>query len=119
VLCASGLSPLRRRGTPVAAARPDAPENAVRTDAASALSRQPARRFTLPRLCTPGQRAATGMIGRVTLLLSRSDLERLLDVDACLSALEQGSSSASRSLARSGFARICPVQAQRLSSSQG
>jgi ornithine cyclodeaminase len=30
------------------------------------------------------------MIGRVTLLLSRSDLERLLDVGACLSALEQG-----------------------------
>jgi alanine dehydrogenase len=30
------------------------------------------------------------MIGRVTLLLSRSGLERLLDVGACLSALEQG-----------------------------
>jgi alanine dehydrogenase len=30
------------------------------------------------------------MIGRVTLLLSQSDLERLLDVGACLSALEQG-----------------------------
>jgi ornithine cyclodeaminase/mu-crystallin family protein len=30
------------------------------------------------------------MIGRVTLLLSRSDLERLLDVDGCLGALEQG-----------------------------
>jgi ornithine cyclodeaminase len=30
------------------------------------------------------------MIGRVTLLLSRSDLEHLLDVHGCLSALEQG-----------------------------
>jgi alanine dehydrogenase len=30
------------------------------------------------------------MIGGVTLLLSRYDLERLLDVDTCLSALEQG-----------------------------
>jgi alanine dehydrogenase len=30
------------------------------------------------------------MIGRVTLLLSRSDLERLLDVGACLGALEEG-----------------------------
>jgi ornithine cyclodeaminase len=30
------------------------------------------------------------MIGRVTLLLCRSDLERLLDVGVCLSALEQG-----------------------------
>jgi ornithine cyclodeaminase len=30
------------------------------------------------------------MIGRMTLLLSRCDLERLLDVDTCLSALEQG-----------------------------
>lgn len=35
-------------------------------------------------------RAAGGMIGRVTLLLSRSDLERVLDVRGCLSALEQG-----------------------------
>src|ERR1700680_1274139 len=43
-----------------------------------------------PRLRTPEQRAASGMIGRVTLLLSRSRLERLLDVGACLSAAEPG-----------------------------
>ena len=30
------------------------------------------------------------MIGGVTLLLSRSDLERLLNVSSCLGALEQG-----------------------------
>jgi alanine dehydrogenase len=30
------------------------------------------------------------MIGCVPLLLSRSDLERLLDIGGCLSALEQG-----------------------------
>jgi len=39
-------------------------------------------RFTLPWLRAPWAAAASGMIGRVTLLLSRSDLERLLDVGA-------------------------------------
>ena len=37
-----------------------------------------------------GRQAAGGMIGGVTPLLSRSDLECLLDVGGCLRALEQG-----------------------------
>jgi alanine dehydrogenase len=48
------------------------------------------RSVFVKRLTHAGLAAAGGMIGRVTLLLSRSDLERLLDVGGCLSALEQG-----------------------------